>query len=224
MSDKAKAEFSGAANVSQLGRWLGISRNRVEELSSAFGVLPAGKKFPERRLISGLLGLEVGNADVAPLTFKLMTLAEAAAELGCSAQDLKLKIENGEIDAPPMYVFGERSRRFIRHQFLEFSKDPRGRFQRYAFSPDWLISLQDLARSAGLRPVELEENFAGGRINKPGHVIFEGGQTRFFRVHAEKILGQSNPPKNPAVEPGPSSYGGGLLGQIAATAGPVSKT
>ena len=218
MSDTTKPAFSGAANTSQLGRWLGMSRNRVEEFSAALGVLPAGKKFPEHRLITGLLGLDIGNAAIIPMTSRLMTLAEAAAELGYSAQDLKTKIENGEIAAPPMYVFGERSRRFIRHQFLAYSRDPRGRFASYAFLPDFLMSLDDLAREAGLQPDTLKEEFEAGCRMEPVHVIFEGGRKRYFRTHAESIFKQSNRPEDPAAGDGLPAFSGGILGQVARAA------
>lgn len=218
MPDTTKPAFTSAANVSQLGCWLGMSRNRVEEFSAALGVLPAGKKFPEHRLIAGLLGLEVGSAAVAPMTCKLMTLAEAAAELGCSAQDLKTKIENGEIAAPPMYVFGERSRRFIRHQFLAFSRDPRGRFESYAFRPDFLMSLQDLAQEAGLQPDALEEKFEAGSRMEPVHVILEGGQKRYFRTHAKSFFKQLRHPEALAAEERLPVFSGGILGQVAGAA------
>ncbi|GAA6194014.1 hypothetical protein [Phaeobacter sp. NW0010-22] len=61
MIQETEPAFTGAANVTQLGKWLEMSRNRVEDFA---------------------------EADIEPMTYNLMTLAEAAVELGSSAQDL----------------------------------------------------------------------------------------------------------------------------------------
>lgn len=44
MFQETEPAFTGAANVTQLGKWLGMSRNRVEDFADALVVLPAGKK------------------------------------------------------------------------------------------------------------------------------------------------------------------------------------
>ena len=215
MPQYTEPSFTVAANTSQLGRWLRMSRNRVEEFAAELGVLPAGKKYPEYRLISGLLGLDVSGSAIEPLTHPMMTLAEAATELGHSAQDLKQKVEAGDVNVPPMYVFGERSRRFIRPQIESCSRNPRGRFESFAFLPDYLMSLDDLAHVAGFEPDVLGEIFEGGRHFEPMHVILGEGQKRYIRAHVKTVFKKPQPIEESASELPSPAFCSGVLGQIA---------
>lgn len=220
MPKNTEPSFTGSANVSQLGRWLRMSRNRVEEFAAELGVLPAGKKYPEYRLISGVLGLDVSGSAIEPLTQEMMTLAEAAVELGYSSQDLREKVEMGDVNVPPMYVFGERSRRFIRHQLLSFSRDPRGRFEGFAFLPDFLMSLDELVHSADFESDVMGEMFEDGRLVEPMHVILGGGEKRYIRTHAETVIRQKMKLEEHSAEDNPPVFSGGILGQVARSARP----
>ncbi len=220
MPQNTEPAFTYAANVSQLGRWLRMSRNRVEEFAAELGVLPTGKKYPEYRLIFGVLGLDVSGRDIEPLTHQMMTLAEAATELGYSVQGLKEKVEMGDVNVPPMYVFGEHSRRFIRHQLLPFSRDPRGHFESFAFLPNFLMCLDDLAKDAGLEPNVLGEMFEDGRIIEPMHVILGKGQKRYIRTHAETVIRQKKKLEEHSAEDNPPVFSGSILGQVARSARP----
>ncbi|MBT3139505.1 hypothetical protein KL867_00420 [Ruegeria litorea] len=218
MFQETKPAFTEAANVRQLGHWLGMSRNRVKDFADALGVLPAGKKYPEFRLITGVLGVDVAEADIEPMTHKLMTLAEAAVILGYSAQDLKTKIEEGAITVPPMYVFGKRSRRFLPHQFLAFSRNPRGHYDRYDFLPGFLMSGDELAQEAEQRPDALKEKFKADNLVEPAHVILEGGKKIYIRAHAKTIFKKSKSLEKPDSDIEPPVFSGGVLGQIARSA------
>jgi hypothetical protein len=224
MPQTTEPAFTDAANVTQLGQWLGISRNRVGAFVAELGVLPAGRKYPDLRLISGVLGLDVPSTDIEPLTHKLMTLAEAAVILGYSAQDLKTKAEVGEISVPPMYVFGERSRRFIRHQFLAFSRNPRGCYERYAFLPGFLMSIDEIAHEAELKPNELVEKPEAGSLAEPSHVILEGGKKLYFRAHVKTILKPFRKPEEHGTSPEMPAFSGGILGQVARTASSANQS
>ncbi len=224
MHQKNEPAFTDAANVTQLGQWLGMSRNRVGAFAAELGVLPAGRKYPDLRLISGVLGLDVPRTEIVPLTHKLMTLAEAAVILGYSAQDLKTKIEDGEISLPPIYVFGERSRRFIRHQFLAFSRNPRGCYERYVFLPGFLMSVDEFAQETALEPNELAKKLEAGSLAEPSHVILEGGKKLYVRAHVKTILKLFQKREENGTSPEMPAFSDGILGQVARSAASTNQS
>lgn len=119
----------GAATKIDVARWLGVSRNTVADLLADMDIAPIRKKYPWRRLLSGVLRLEAPLRDPVYFLDPLMSLAEAAEELGMSAADVRQELKGGNLATTPVYNFSQRSTRLIRRQILEFSCSPRNQIR-----------------------------------------------------------------------------------------------
>ena len=215
MQEDKEIELLGGVNLKQLGKWLRISRNRVKEFMDEFGVAMVDKNYPWRRVIESVLAVAPNSVN-ANLTEKpLMTLAEAADELGKSSDDLKKKILNGSLRLPPTYVFGVKSRCFISSQLLEFSRNPRNEFIELPLRDELFLTVDDVAIAFEHPVSKLVHEFENSSREEPKHVILTGGEKRYFRADVQRfcLRGPLNKPDQ-RLNPEPV-FSGGLLGAVA---------
>ncbi len=202
----------GAAKKIEVAKWLGFSRNGVEAFLDDMGVAPVCGKYPWLRLIEAVVGLVPDSANTLALTEPLMSLADAAAEIGIGADRLKAQIEDGSLTAPPMYVFGDRRRRFIRHQFLSFVRTPRGDFPHYDFSAERFCSFNDIASKMRVKVDDLTSMIANGAMSAPPHVIVSNGKARYFNLPKYVLQSEPAPVETEAAPVVPTAISGGVLG------------
>ncbi|MBT3143212.1 hypothetical protein KL867_19280 [Ruegeria litorea] len=82
----------------------------------------------------------------------------------------------------------ERSRQFLPHQFLTFSRNPRGHYDRNDFLPGFFMSGDELTQAAEQQPDALKEKFKAGNFIEPAHVILEGGNKIYIWAHAKTLF------------------------------------
>lgn len=211
-------EWLGGANLLQLGKWLRISRNRVEEFMAEVGVAPAGKRYPWRRVIECVLAIEPNAVSTRLFAQPLMTIAEAAEELGEPADGLKDKILAGDLRLPPVYVFGPKRSRFIRAQLIECSRNPRSAFTEFQLREELFLTVEQVANAMYRSVEDLAAEFRNRAVKEPKHVILSGGEKRYFKtdVHRLSLLNSGE-----QLEPGPTQapvLSGGVLGSVARSA------
>lgn len=190
--------IAGAATARDLAKWLRISRNNVAELVGAkFGMVPPGRKYPWHGVLAHVLGIAAHGAELAALIdAPLMTLAEVAAESGLEPEELKVRIESGSNKMPPMYVFGERCRRFVRPQVLDVLRT--GTWRSYASISGHAAPLVAFAEELGIPATRLHTLLEEQEIAEPVHVI-EAGEKRYIRAHALTLFSHLETPE--AVTP-----------------------
>lgn len=178
---------AGAATACELGAWLRMSRNKVPALLAACGVVPPGKKFPWHRVVFNLLGLAASGQEVLMLKkHPMITLAEAAEDLGLTPEDLRSQLEAGSITAPPMHVFGERRRRFVGAQFHDFIRS--GAWRACPSAAGSTSSLEGIAAELGVPVTELQALLGNKQVPEPMHIIAAGAKT-YLRVDALNVFG-----------------------------------
>ncbi len=201
----------GAASTQSLAAWLRVSRNRVNEIITECGLTVGCGKHPWRRAIEAVLGIQVTEQNARGLLMPMTTLAEAASELGKSSERLKLEIELGESDLPPMYVLSERRRLFISSQFEAYIRSPKGAFPAYS----WI----------GGHPFSIkfghgEENDSSNAERRPHYIILAGGERRYRSNDAAKNVEKTS--QLPAVDAMPTKAGG-ILARAASFTGSRSQ-
>jgi hypothetical protein len=211
----------GGANKVQLGEWLRISRNNVNAFMKEIGVLALGRKYPWRRVVEGVLGIETGvvaNLADAPL----MTLAEAAEELGQPVDGLKAKILNGDLSLPPLYVFGPKRSRFIHSQLIECSRSPRNAFAELSLQEDLFLMPEEVAATMECALLDLKAAFERGDYAEPKHVILTGGAKRYFKSDVRRICATSHTDLAANKQAFTPVFSGGVLGSVARSVAQVA--
>lgn len=211
-------ELLGGANLLQLGKSLRISRNRVEEFMAELGVAPSGKRYPWRRVIENVLAIEPDMASNRLLAQPLMTIAEAAEELGEPADGFKDKILAGDLRLPPVYVFGPKRGRFIRAQLIEYSRNPRNAFTELPLREELFLTVKQAANATCRSVDDLATVFGNRDVEEPKHIILTGGEKRYFKADVVR-LGLLN--SNEQMDSGPKQapvFSGGVLGAVARSA------
>lgn len=204
MSAKKSYTPAGAATAEEFARWLGISRNNVAGIATDLGIARLGRKYPWHATVARVLGIAAGVHQIHDLIgAPLMTLAEFAEEQGVAADDLKAGIETGRMATPPMYVLGQRRRRFLRPQCLQFLWS--STWEQYDKVPDHAATLEELAIELGVAPAVLQQHLEDDRTTLPAHVVADG-VTRYIRAHALKVFGPDRvDPAMPPDETSPAS-------------------
>ncbi|MBI1492438.1 hypothetical protein [Halocynthiibacter styelae] len=214
MGTEGYCDLMGGANKVEIAGWLRISRNNVDELLGELGVLALGRKYPWRRVIEGALGVEAKAAD--DLTnAPLMTISEAAEELGQPVDGLKAKILDGQLYLPPLYVFGPKRNRFVQSQLIECSRNPRNTFTELPLNKSLFLTSDETAGTLGCTLTDLEVEFGKTGCAEPKHVILTGGVKWYFKSEVQRICSelpevQAANRKTPAPE-----FSGGVLGTAA---------
>ncbi|WP_417525762.1 hypothetical protein [Marinovum sp.] len=205
----------GAANQSELGHWLGISRNRVQQLLGDLGVQPHGRKYPWRRVMEGVLALAPEAVGAELVDDKLMSLVEAAEELGQSTEELKGRALRGDEPLPPLYVFGPKRQLFIRSQLLGLARSPRNRFPELALNDALFMSLADLASKMGHPAKDLASAFEAKVLAEPKHVVLTGGVKRYFKADVLRLCPSAEDDTS-ALDRAPEPvFAVGVLGAVA---------
>jgi hypothetical protein len=202
----------GAGTKSEVAAWLGFSRNAVGPFLDEMGINPVCGKYPWIRLVETVLGVVPEPQDVPDLMLPLMPLAEAASELGITAETLKGRIETGELSTPPLYVFGPRRRRFLRRQFQEFVRSPRGDFKHHEWIGSGFLTLAEIATQADLSPDDFTVKVRDGDLAEPCHVILTGGRKRYFSQAPKASDKSSSRPFEHVHQPHSTSTSGGVFG------------
>lgn len=211
-------EWLGGANLLQLGKFLRISRNRVEEFMAELGVAPTGKRYPWRRVIECVLAIEPDTANTRLFAQPLMTIAEAAEELGEPADGLKGKILAGDLRLPPVYVFGPKRGRFIRAQLIECSRNPRNAFTELPLREELFLTVEQVANATCRSVDDLATAFGNRDVEEPKHLILTSGEKRYFKADVLR-LGLLN--SGEQLDSGPTQapvFSGGVLGAVARSA------
>lgn len=210
---------TGAVNIKKLGKWLRMSRNTVAPFAQELGVEPLSGKYLWGRLLSSVLGIDSPISQYDGLMQPMMTLAQAADDLGMDAQDLKEKIEDGRVQVPPLFVFGQRRRRFIRSQFQAFSRNPRGYYPAYHFNNQTLVTLPKIAVQLGKDPQALADLWSTEDVNEPMHVVLQGGEKKYFRASVLKSACDQDVTEEQQSSVRTLPFSGGILGAVARSQG-----
>jgi hypothetical protein len=218
MQEAKEIELLGGVNLKHLGTWLGISRNRVKEFMDGLGVSTADKKYPWRRVIESVLAVAPNSVNVNLTEKPLMTLAEAAEELGERADGFKDKILAGDLRLPPVYVFGPKRSRFIHAQLIECSRNPRSAFTEFPLREELFLTVEQVANAMCRSVEDLAAEFRIRDVEEPKHVILSGGEKRYFKADVQR-LGLLNSGEQLNSSPADSpTFSGGVLGVVARSA------
>ena len=226
MSAKKSYTPAGAATAEEFGRWLGVSRNNVAGLAADLGIARLGRRYPWHASVARVLGIAAGVHQIHHLIAEpLMTLAEFAEEQGVAPDDLKAGIETGRITTPPMYVLGQRRRRFLRPQCLQSLWS--STWEQYDQIPDHAATLEELALELGIAPAILQQHLENDSKTVPAHVVADG-VTRYIRAHALTVFAPyrvepAMPPdetcRAPEASAAPPPAARGIFGRAAQAAG-----
>jgi hypothetical protein len=204
----------GSANKVRLGKWLRISRNNVGAFMDELGVLALGRKYPWRRVLECVLGVDA-DAVASKVDAPLMKLTEAAEELGQPADGLKPKILNGKLNLPPLYVFGPKRSFFIYSQLIECSRSPRNAFAEFPLQEDLFLTPEEVADTMECALLGLEAAFERGEYTEPKHVILTGGAKRYFKSDVQRICATSHADLATMEQALTPAFSGGVLGSVA---------
>lgn len=180
-------EWLGGANLLQLGKFFRISRNRVEEFMAELRIAPACKRFPWRRVIECVLAIAPDAVSTHLFVQPLMTISEAAEELGEPADRLKAKILAGDLHLPPLYVLGPKRGRFIHAQLIECARNPRNAFTELPLREELLLTIEQVANATCRSVSDLVTAFGNRDLEEPKHLILSGGEKRYFKADVLRL-------------------------------------